>query len=321
MAYAFDPELAQWAAMINDLPFADIVAARDAEKAMTANMPVYEPVQPVDVHDTLVPGPEGAPQIPVRIYTPTAAGAEGAVLPGLVYMHGGGYVLGTLEFCHSDLLRIADQVGAVVVSVDYRLAPEHTFPAGLEDSYAALVWTTAHAAELGIDPARLAVGGDSAGAGLATAVTLLARDRRGPALCFQYLGVPKLDDRLTTPSMRAFTDTPVWNRPIAEICWNHYLGGEEHRGGPDVSPYAAPARAGDVSGLPRAFVYVCEFDPLRDEGLHYAQRLTQAGVPTELHLYPGTFHGSTGFTMTAIGRKMVGDVLDGLRRGLARREQ
>ncbi|MDX3229929.1 alpha/beta hydrolase [Streptomyces sp. ME19-01-6] len=173
-------------------------------------------------------------------------------------------------------------------------SPEHPFPAGLEDSYAALVWTAGHAAELDIDPARLAIGGDSAGGGLATALALMARDRGGPALCFQYLGVPMLDDRMETASMRVFTDTPVWNRPIAEICWSHYLGGEGRRGGPEVPEYAAPARVADLSGLPPAFVYVCEFDPLRDEGMSYAQRLVQAGVTTELHLYPGTFHGSAG---------------------------
>ncbi|MFF6782796.1 alpha/beta hydrolase fold domain-containing protein [Streptomyces sp. NPDC012510] len=319
MSYAFDPELAPWVPMINDLPFTDIAAARAAEKVMTANLPVYEPARPVDVRSALVPGPEGASQVPVRIYTPVGAEAAGSGLPGLVYLHGGGYVLGSPDFCHSDLLRIADQVGAVVVSVDYRLAPEHPFPAGLEDSYAALVWAAGHAAELGIDPARLAIGGDSAGGGLATAVALLTRARGGPALRMQYLGVPMLDDRLETPSMRAFTDTPVWNRPIAEICWSHYLGGEGRRGGPDVPAYAAPARAADLSGLPPAFVYVCEFDPLRDEGMSYAQRLVQAGVTTELHLYPGTFHGSVGLPGTAISQAMVSDVLDGLRRGLRAR--
>lgn len=319
MSYAFDPELAHVVPMINDLPFTDIAAARAAEKEMTAHLPVYEPARPVDVRDTLVPGPEGAPQVPVRIYTPTGAEATDTGLPGMVYLHGGGYVLGSPDFCHSDLLRIADQVGAVVVSVDYRLAPEHPFPAGLEDSYAALVWTAGHTAELGIDPARLAVGGDSAGGGLATAVALLARDRGGPALRMQYLGIPMLDDRLETPSMRAFTDTPVWNRPIAEICWNHYLGGEDHYAGPDLSVYAAPARAADLSGLPPAFVYVCEFDPLRDEGMIYAQRLVQAGVTTEFHLYPGTFHGSVGLTDTAISQTMLSDVTHGLRRGLRAR--
>jgi acetyl esterase/lipase len=316
VTYAFDPELAPWVPMLADLPFADYAVAREGEKSLTANLPVYEPVKPVEVRDALVPGPEGAPQVPVRIYTPAEAAApEG--LPGLVYIHGGGFVLGDLDFCHSDLLRIADQVGAVVVSVDYRLAPEHAFPAGLEDCYAALEWTAAHAAELGIDPARLGVGGDSAGGGLAAAVALLARDRQGPALRFQYLGIPELDDRLETPSMQAFTDTPLWNRPNAETSWDYYLGAPGLRGGADVSPYAAPARAEDLAGLPPAFVNVCEFDPLRDEGIAYAQRLVQAGVPTELHLYPGTFHGSAMIGAAAVTQKMVADVLDALRRGLS----
>jgi acetyl esterase len=160
------------------------------------------------------------------------------------------------------------------------------------------------------------VGGESAGGGLAAAGALLARDRGGPALCLQYLAVPELDDRLETPSMRAFIDTPVWNRPIAEISWNHHLGGENRRGGQDVSPYAAPAHAGGLAGLPPALVTVAEFDPLRDEGLAYAQRLVHSGVPTELHLYPGTFHGSGMIGDAAISKRMLADVHDGLRRGM-----
>ncbi|MEQ0558218.1 alpha/beta hydrolase [Amycolatopsis sp. NEAU-NG30] len=311
MAYAFDPELAPWVPGITDLPFADLPAARQAVKELTAHLPRYQPETPVEVRDRHVPGPQGAPRVPVRIYTPAGGTAPGR--PGLVYLHGGGFVVGDIEFCHADALRIADQVGVVVVSVDYRLAPEHPFPAALEDSYAALVWTAAHAAELGIDPARLAVGGESAGGGLAAAVALLSRDRGGPALCLQYLAVPELDDRLETPSMRAFTDTPVWNRPIAEISWTHYLAGDGRR---DVSPYAAPARAADLSGLPPSLVTVAEFDPLRDEGLAYAQRLVQAGVPTELHLYRGTFHGSGMVAQAAISRRMAADIHEGLRRGL-----
>ena len=198
----------------------------------------------------------------MRVYSP--ANRTGAV-PGLLYIHGGGFVLGDLDMFHASLLRLVDELGVVIVSVDYRLAPEHPFPAPVEDCYAALQWVEAKAAELGIDPARLGVGGESAGGGLPAAVALLARDRGGPALCFQYLGIPELDDRLGTPSMRAYTDTPLWNRPNAVFSWTSYLGAEP--GGDGVSPYAAPARAEDLAGLPPAFVTTCQFDPLRDEGI------------------------------------------------------
>jgi acetyl esterase/lipase len=177
-----------------------------------------------------------------------------------------------------------------------------------------LTWTAAKAAELGIDPERLGVAGESAGGGLSAAIALLARDRGGPALCFQYLGIPELDDRLETPSMRAYVDTPVWNRPNAVYSWTSYLGAEP--GGADVSPYAAPARATDLSGLPPAFVTTCQFDPLRDEGIQYAQRLLQAGVQTELHHYPGTFHGSSMVADAAVSRRMFADEVAALRRGL-----
>jgi acetyl esterase/lipase len=200
------------------------------------------------------------------------------------------------------------------VSVEYRLAPEHPFPAGVEDCYAALSWTAANAAALGVDARRIAVAGQSAGGGLAAATALLARDRGGPALCFQLLEIPELDDRLDTPSMLAFDDTPLWNRPSAVWSWKHYLG-PDHGG--EVSPYAAPARAQDVSGLPPAYVSTMELDPLRDEGILYALRMLQAGVPVELHSYPGTFHGSALIPAAAVSQRNAREVLDALRRAIA----
>jgi acetyl esterase/lipase len=313
MAYAFDPELAPWAAMLPEFPLSDVPQARQQESALMAQLPAYEPPVPLDVRDTAVPGSDGAPEVPVRIYTPRDR--EGA-LPGLIYLHPGGFVSGSVAGFHANTSRIAAEVGAVVVSVEYRLAPEHPFPAGLEDCYAALTWTAEHAAELGIDPDRIGVAGESAGGGLAAALALLARDRRGPALRFQFLGFPELDDRLETPSMRAFTDTPMVNRLDVEFSWDHYLGGAGIRGSAGVSAYAAPARAGDLAGLPPAYVVVCEFDPLRDEGLQYAQRLVQAGVATELHLFPGTFHGSIGFPDAQVSRQMRTEQVDALGRGL-----
>ncbi|MCX5554816.1 alpha/beta hydrolase [Streptomyces sp. NBC_00038] len=312
MTYAYDPELAPWIEMFPQTPLTDIELVRQSESDLIADVPVYEPPIPLDVRDLEVPGPQGDPQVPVRVYKP--ADADGT-LPGLLYLHGGGFVLGSVAMFDSHAARIAAEVGAVVVSVEYRLAPEHPFPAGFEDCYAALLWTAAHAAELGIDLKRLGVGGESAGGGLAAAVALVARDRGGPALCFQLLGIPELDDRLDTVSMRAFTDTPLWNRPNAELSWDYYLGAGV-RGTEGVSPYAAPARAEDLSGLPRAYVTTCEFDPLRDEGLAYAQRLLQAGVSTELHHYPGTFHGSALVEDADVTQRMIADQLGALRRGL-----
>ena len=309
MGYAFDPELAPWVAMLPKLDLDDIVAARAAMSEMAAQRGGELPPN-VTVRAVSIPGPEGAPEVPVRVYTPTD---RTGALPALVYLHGGGFLVGDLDTFHFETARIAAEVGAVVVSVDYRLAPEHPFPAGLEDCYAALRWTHDTAGELGVDVARIAVGGESAGGGLSAAVALLARDRGGPALCFQLLGIPELDDRLETPSMTAFTDTPLWNRPAAVISWKYYLG--ESASGLDIK-YAAPARATDLSGLPPAYVTTCEFDPLRDEGLQYAQRLVQAGVSVEIHHYPGTFHGSALVTEAAVSKRMAADELDALRRGL-----
>ena len=313
MAYAIDPELLPWLDMLPSWTLSD-EALRDARASMgqaSELMPAYEPVHPIDVRDITVPGPSGAPDVPVRVYTP---GEREGALPGLLYIHGGGFVIGSVEVFHPTVLRLADQLGVVIVSVDYRLAPECPFPGPVEDCYAALMWISAKAAELGIDPAHVGVLGTSAGGGLAAAVTLLARDRGGPRLSFQCLAVPELDDRLATPSMMDYVDTPLWDRTKAIFSWTSYLGTEP--GGADVSPYAAPARAADLSGLPPAYVTVCQFDPLRDEGIAYAQRLMHAGVPTELHHYPGTFHGSSFVPTAAVTVRMVADEVAALRRGL-----
>lgn len=314
MSYAIDAELLPWLDMLPQVVLTDHDALRAArsQQSQLANLaPRHEPANPIDVRDTSVPGPDGAPDVPVRVYTPE--NRQGPV-PGLVYIHGGGFVLGDLDMFESHVLQLVDQLGIVVVSVDYRLAPEHPFPAPVEDCYAALQWVAKNAGELGIDPARLGIGGESAGGGLTAGTVLMARDRGGPELCFQYLGIPELDDRLDTESMRDYVDTPLWNRPNAIYSWTAYLGTEP--GGDDVSPYAAPARATDLSGLPPAFVTTCQYDPLRDEGLEYARRLAHAGVPTELRQYPATFHGSSLVEGAAISRRMFADEVEAVRRGL-----
>ena len=268
-----------------DLSSAEKVQATRDNRALFGEPP--PPRDDVLAEDRRVPGPDGAPDVAIRIYRPKQA-AQGP-LPGVLEIHGGGFMFGSIDMMDPWCQRVSAEVGAVVVSVEYRLAPEHPFPAGVEDCYAALAWTAREAAALGIDPKRIAVAGQSAGGGLAAATALLARDRGGPELCFQLLEIPELDDRLETPSMTAFTDTPLWNRPNAIWSWRHYLG-PDHEG--EVSPYAAPSRAEDLSTLPPAYVSTMEFDPLRDEGILYALRMLQAGVSVELHSYAGTFHGS-----------------------------
>jgi len=204
----------------------------------------------------------------------------------------------------------------VVFSVDYRLAPEHPFPAGLEDCYATLVWVAENAGELGVDPERIAAGGESAGGGLTAGVALLARDRGGPRLCLQVLGLPEIDDRLETASMRSLgVDIPITTIANGEISWDSYLGAGV-RGTDRVSAYAAPSRATDLAGLPPALVTAYELDALRDEGIAYAQRLLSAGVPTELHVYPGAFHACTWLSHVGICQKILADLVDALRRRL-----
>jgi acetyl esterase/lipase len=197
--------------------------------------------------------------------------------------------IGTIDMDDALLASAVERLGLAAVSVEYRLAPEHPDPAPVEDCYTGLVWTAAHALELGIDPDRIAVGGPSAGGGLAAGTALLARDRQGPHVAFQLLFEPMLDDRAITPSSTAYEESVVWDRNANRYGWNALLG---DRAGTDaVSHYAAPARATDLSGLPPAFVDVGEIETFRDECIDYAQRLMMAGVSTELHVYRGAVHG------------------------------
>lgn len=315
MTYRYDPELAPLIPGYPDVDFSDVAQLRQAEAAIM-EFGTFVPSVPLDIQDLTVPGPDGAPDVSVRLYRPEKQDGE---LPGVLYLHGGGFVIGSVDAFHAETSRIAAEVGAVVLSVNYRLAPEHPFPAAIEDAYAALTWLAENAEQLGVDTDRIAVAGESAGAGLAAGVALYARDHDGPALRMQYLGIPALDDRLETTSTRTFTDTPGWKRSNAEVAWDFYLGAEGIRGGDSVSPYAAPARAEDLTGLPPTYITAAEFDPLRDEDLHYAQRLTAAGVPTELHLFPGTFHGASQMAPESeVSRRMVAEGIDALRRGLRR---
>jgi acetyl esterase/lipase len=294
-----DPELAPMLSLLPDLTRSldDVAAAR----AMLDNLIPRGAVpgeEQLDIADTT------AGSVPVRVYRPRT---ETALRPGLLYLHGGGFCLGSVASEHAGAVQLALALDAVVVSVDYRLAPEHPYPAALEDCSAGLQ----HLCGLdGVDRGKVGVHGQSAGGGLAAAVTLLARDRGGPAIAFQSLVMPVLDDRLDTPSMRQFVDTALWSRPQAEASWRHYLADRA------ADQYAAPARATDLTGLPPAYVATMELDPLRDEGIEYAARLLQAGVSVELHNYPGTFHGSAIVTTAAVSRRATADLVGALRRGL-----
>jgi len=238
----------------------------------------------VTVKNGEVPGPPDAPAVPIRIYTPKASSKA---LPALVYFHGGGFVIGDMYLEEQRCLRLAADAGCVVISVDYRLAPENQFPAGVEDCYCALAWVAGHVKDLGVDIDRIGVGGASAGGALAAAVAQMARDRSGVALALQLLIYPVIDDRMETASMKAVSATPVWTSGSNAQMWDHYLGVKRDY----VSNYAAPGRSNDLADLPPAYVMTAEFDPLRDEGISYAQRLMQAGVPVEFHSYPGACHG------------------------------
>ncbi|MFV8127148.1 alpha/beta hydrolase [Streptomyces syringium] len=302
MSYDFDPELKPFVPRMRPLDYTEPQAARATMREVMARQPAYEPISRVLVEDRRIPVPDG-PEMTVRLYRPMDRPGP---RPALVFPHWGGFVTGDLDTSLTAATRIADLVGAVVVSPDYRLAPEHPFPAGLQDCYAALEWTVDHAAELRIDAGRIGVGGFSAGGGLATGLALLARDHKGPPLRCLYLLFPQLDDRLETLSARDFVDTPMLDRANLAVSWQHYLGSGA------ATHYAAPARAEDLTGLPPAFVGVCEFDPLRDEGITFAHRLIQAGVKTELRHYQGAFHASIGLAHAAVSQRMVTDQVDAL---------
>jgi len=287
-----------------------IQTLREMRDAMLVAPPDREDVE---MMDRQISGYQGDPEVEVRIYIPTAASP--APRPAILEVHGGGFILGSIEMMDPWCQMIASKVEAIVVSVGYRLAPEDPFPAGVHDCYATLLWMAEHAAELGIDPERIAIAGQSAGGGIAAGTALLARDQGGPSLCYQLLEIPELDDRLDTPSMLAFDDTPFWNRPNAVESWRHYLG-PDHEG--ETSIYAAPARAKDLSRLPPAYVSTMEFDPLRDEGLRYGLGLLEAGVSVELHNYAGTFHGSAFLPDAEPTRRNTGEIVSILKRRLHR---
>lgn len=279
-------------------------AVREATRQWVGMMGAPAPVGRVE--NRTIPGPAG--EIPVRIYWPT--GNDDGPLPMLAFFHGGGWVLCDLDTHDAICRALTNGAGCVTISVDYRLAPEHTFPAAPEDCYAATVWAAAHATELHGDAARLAVGGDSAGGNLAAVVALMARERGGPALAFQMLIYPATDLRMNTPSIAE--NGAGYGLDTAEMIWfgNHYVRDDADK----LNPLASPMLAPELGGLPPALVVTAEYDPLRDEGERYGERLRAAGVPVTIRRYDGMIHGfASMLDIFDGGRRAVDDCAAALR--------
>ena len=310
-APTIDPEIATALAALGDIvPTLDPEQLEEMRQQRLLGLAAMQLSDQVDRKDYEVAGPAGQPDVTVRVHTPVGLGGPA---PCLYSIHGGGYVMGHRSMDDFRFDRWCPRLGFIGVSVEYRLAPETPYPGPLEDCYAGLAWLHAHAAELGVDRSRIGIGGASAGGGLAAALALLARDRAELPVAFQMLAYPMIDDRLTTPS--SAWDVPIWSPVSNEFGWRSYLG--PLHGSDDIPYTAAPARATDLSGLPPALIYVGTLDGFCDEDVLYAMRLYQAGVPTELHVYPGAPHGFDGITPgTALARRCQHDVQEWLAQAL-----
>lgn len=290
-----DPELVAGLeglkAIMGTMDLDDIPAMRAFLDQFLAGAAAQAPEIPgVNVSDHYAPGPDGGPDVMVRVYQPAE---RPATLPAMLWIHGGGYVLGSVAGDDIKAKVMALTLNCVIASVEYRLAPEHPFPAPLEDCYAGLKWLSGNAADFGVDPSKIAIGGASAGGGLAAGLGLLARDRAEVDVAYQLLIYPMIDDSNIEQASDELPDTEVWTRKSNLIGWRSYLGQEP--GGDDISYHAAPIRATDLSGLPPTYIGVGTVDLFRDENFEYAQRLMKAGVPTEFHVYADAFHGFDGF--------------------------
>jgi acetyl esterase len=278
-----DPEAVQLLEMLQGMPAPDPGDVAGWREMLRLAAPLAGEAEPIaHVEDRTIPGPAGA--IPVRIYRPSDAPS----LPCLVYYHGGGWTIGDLDMADAPLRMLANASGWMVMSVDYRLAPENPFPAAVEDAFAAVKWAAEHSAEIGADPARIAVGGDSAGGNLSAVVCQLAREAGGPGIVLQALIYPATDLAAATDSWRKYGDKNyILTQEHLDLFTSAYLPHGTDRKDPRISPM----RADELAGLPRALVITAEFDPLRDEGEAYAARLRESGVPVRLTRYDGMVHG------------------------------
>ncbi|MEO6500993.1 MAG: alpha/beta hydrolase [Jatrophihabitantaceae bacterium] len=303
-----DPQVRQWrerriADQVRPLYTQTLAEARAADLAeIQAGAGDPEPVH--EVQDHQIPATSG--QLPLRLYRPEGQDPQ----PALIYFFGGGWTLGQIDTCDGICRTLANAAGCVVIAAGYRLAPEHKFPGAVNDCFDAVSWIAEHAGELGIDPDRLAVGGDSAGGNLAAAVTLLAKQQGGPRLAAQLLVYPNTCYEADTPSLRQNDDPSMFNRRSVDWYWGHYLATPAD----GKNPLASPLLAADHAGLPPALVITAEYDPLRDEGEEYAHRLRSAGVPTELSRYDGMMHGFfLMYPMLEGGRRAVEEAVGFLR--------
>lgn len=281
-----DPEYLPIVKMVPIIDLEDVAQARAALKAVFEAAGTAPADPRVASADHQVPGWESSPDVLVRTFRPVDATGD---LPALLWIQGGGYVLGAADLDDALCGQIAIEQQCLVASVAYRRAPEAPFPAASDDCYAAARWLFAQARTLGVDASRIAVGGASAGGGAAAALALRARDSGDFAFVHQLLIYPMIDDRNDSESARRITDPELWSRKNNGLAWKAYLGSAH--GSDDVSPYAAPSRASDLGRLPPATIFVGELDVFLDESIDYARRLIAAGVPTELHLYPAVHHG------------------------------
>ncbi len=287
------------------LPPLGTLSPEETRRSMELRNAALPPGEPVaKVEDRTIPGPAG--EIPIRIYWPEGTGP----FPVLVYFHGGGWVIGSITSHDATCRTLTNAAGCMIVSVDYRLAPEHKFPAAAEDAYTATKWVAEHGAAIGADPRRVAVGGDSAGGNLAAVVSLMARERGGPPLAYQLLVYPVTDYRFDTPSYGENAEGYLLTKQSMEWFWNHYLNDASQ----GDHPYASPLRAQDLRGLPPALVITAEYDPLRDEGAAYAARLQEAGVPAACSRYDGMIHGFFGMSLLLDKAKLaVGEAAGALK--------
>ncbi len=288
-------------------PQVDVVDDAERSREIQRNMPKApgDPEPVAKVENRTIPGPDG--EVPVRIYWPTSAGGGDDRAPGIVYFHGGGWVICDLDSHDATCRRLSNAIGAVIVSVDYRLAPEHRYPAAVDDCFAATRWTAEHADELGIDAERLGIAGDSAGGNLAAAVALMARDRGGPPLASQLMIYPVIDntDRCNDYPSKTENATGYFLTTTSMVWYR-----DQYVPDPELAAeaYCSPLRAESHAGLPPAIVITAEMDPLRDEGEHYAELLRAAGVPVQLHRADGMFHGFFAMPDVLDGAKQAHEV-------------